>query len=190
MSTAVDRANRILLGLLGLALLAGGALGLARSLGWIAGSTNEPVLPAGTVLTISDEWWFWPAVAAVCLALVLLCLWWLLAQVRSDRVRQLEVDPTRTGGETWLRSGAVEQAVVDEVEGITGVRGARMALLGSPEQHRHRLVVDLTDRADVDAVRDQLTTRIIPDVRHSLDFEDPQLEIELVLAPGERRRLR
>jgi hypothetical protein len=191
MNTAVDRVNRILLALLGLALLVGGALGLARSLGWLGDApTADPVLPAGAGLTISDEWWFWPAAVALCLLLVLLCLWWLLAQLRTDRLRQLEVDRTRAGGETWLRTGAIEEAVAGEVATIPGVSSARMAIAGAPERHRHRLVVDLTDRADIDAVRSELATRTIPNIRQALDFEDPEVDIELVLAPGERRRLR
>lgn len=191
MTATVDRVNRVVLALLGLALLVGGGLGLARSMGWLGTSpTGAPVLPPGARLAIVAQWWFWPAVCAVCAVVGLLCLWWLVAQLHSERLRHLEVDAARDGGDTWLRAGAISEAVEEEVERFPGVRSARMTLLGDPGRHRHRLVVNLTDRADVEAVRSQLTTRTIPNVRQALDFEDPQLDIELVLAPRERRRLR
>ena len=45
-------------------------------------------------------------------------------------------------------------------------------------------------RADIDSVRAQLTARTIPNIQRALDFESPELDIELVLAPRERLGLR
>lgn len=187
MTTRVDRTNRVLLALLGTALLAAGGLGLARSLGWInKAPTTQSVLPPVASPAWAEDWWFWPAVAATALVVALLCLWWLLAQASRERLRHLEVDPSRAGGDTWLSAAPIAEAVEREVESYPGVGNARMQLLGTPGRHRHRLVVSLTDRADIDSVRAQLTARTIPNIQHALDFDQPNLEIELVLSPRER----
>ena len=108
MATKVDRTNRVLLALLGTALLAAGALGLARSLDWIGPAVpTASVLPPDASPAWAEDWWFWPAVAATALVLCLLFLWWLLAQASSERLRHLEVDPSRAGGDTWLSAAPI-----------------------------------------------------------------------------------
>lgn len=190
MSSRVDRTNRTVLAVLGLVLLAAGGLGLARSLSWIGeDTTTGSVLPRDSTPAWTTEWWFWPAIGVGALVVAVLCAWWLVSQVSTERLGHLEVDPSRSGGDTWLKASSIAEAVQDEVEGYPGVSDARMQLLGTPGRHRHRLVVSLTDRADVDSVRQRLTSRTIPNIHRALDFDHPELEIELVLAPRERRRL-
>ena len=187
MPTRVDRTDRLVLALLGTALLAAGGLGLARSLHWIgSASTTGSVLPRDATPAWVEGWWFWPAVAATALLVALLSLWWLVAQASTERLRHLEVDPSRAGGETWLRAAPLADAVEQEVSRYPGVDSARMQLLGTPGRHRHHLVVSLTDRADIDSVCAQLTAHTIPNLHDALDFDHPNLEIELVLSPRER----
>lgn len=193
MGSRVDSVNRVVLALLGLTLLALAALGLARGLGLLGVyPPTEPLLADGVLPDAwADGWWAVPSIIALALVLALLSLRWLLHQLSRDRVRHLEVDPTRRGGETWLRAPAVAEAVEQEVEKIPGVDSATMRLTGTAGRHRHRLVVNLNDRADVAAVRSSLTTTTVPQIRRSLDFEQPDVDVELVLAsPRERRRLR
>lgn len=191
MTTRVDRSNRVLLGLLGTALLAAGGLGVARSLGWIGPvATTDGVLPPDAAPAWAGDWWFWPAVAAIAFVIALLCLAWLVAQASTERLRHLEVDPSRAGGDTWLRAAPIAEAVEGEVTRIPGVDNAKMQLLGTPGRHRHRLVVSLNDRADIDSVRAQLTAHTIPNVHQALDFDDTKLDIELVLASRDRPRPR
>lgn len=191
MGTRVDRANRVILALLGTALLALASLGLARSLGWLGQSPPaEPLLPADGAVAATDAWWVRPAVAALAFALALLCVRWLVAQAQRERVRHLEVDPSRNGGDTWLRTAGLAEAVEAEVEGYPGVDSARMTLVGTSGRHRHRLVVTLSDRADINAVRALVTSTTIPHLHRALDFDPPDVDVELVLAPRERRQLR
>ena len=187
MSTRVDRSNRVLLGLLGTALLAAGGLGLARSLGWIGPvATTDGVLPLDAAPTWAEDWWFWPAVAAIAFVVALLCLRWLVAQASTERLRHLDVDLSQPGGDTWRHAAPLAEAVEDEVTRIPGVDNAKLQLLGTPGRHRHHLVVSLNDRADIDSVRAELTAHTIPNLHHALDFDDTKLEIELVLAPRGR----
>lgn len=191
MTTRVDRTNRVLLALLGTALLAAGGLGLARSLGWIGPVAAEGgILPPDAAPAWAEDWWFWPTVAAIAFVVALLCTWWLFAQASTERLRHLDVDMSRPGGDTWLHAAPLAEAVEDEVNSIPGVDSARMLLLGTPGDHRHRLVVSLNDRADIDSVRAQLTAQTIPNIQNALDFDDTKLDIELVLAPRERPRPR
>jgi hypothetical protein len=189
MSTRVDSVNRIILALLGTALLALAALGVARGLGRLGQAPpSQPLLDAERVL--AGDWWVMPVVAVLALVLALLSLRWLVAQVTRERLRHLEVDATRSGGDTWLRTAAIAEAVEREVQSHPGVAKARMTLEGRPSRHRHRLVVTLTDRADIPAVRQGLTATTIPQLRRALDFDQSEIDVEFVLAPRERRRLR
>lgn len=190
MPSRIDRVNRSMLVLLGLVLLLGGAAALALSLGAFgAARSHQPVLPAEASRFIRDNPWFWWAVGALCVVVALLALRWLIGQLHTSRLNFLDVEPDRSQGETVLRAGAIADAVEHEVAGYPGVQGASMRLAGTPARHRHRLTVDLDDRADITAVRRRLTTQTVPNLRRALDFDDPALDIRLVLAPRQRRRI-
>src|SRR4051794_32580091 len=96
--------NRVLLGLIGLILLVGGLSVLVGSLDlqrhWdFTGPDWWPFTgPKDVLLTDhdrtrhrSDDWW-WPVVIAVLAVLMLASLWWLLAQARARRLRQIRID--------------------------------------------------------------------------------------------------
>lgn len=188
MNTRVDRTNRVLLALLGTILLALGGLGLAGSLELIGPASNSgSVLPPDAAPAWAQDWWFWPAVAAIALVVTVGSAWWLVGQLRSDRLRHLDVDPRSAGGDTWMHAAPIAEAVENEVNSFPGVDSAKMSLLGTPDRHRHRLVVSLNDRADIDSVRSQLTTRTVPNIAQALDFDNPKLDIVLVLARSERQ---
>ena len=91
MRTGADTANRIMLFLLGLLLVAVGGLGLALSLGafedWRA---DSPVLGEEVHTFPDEQTWFWWAVVGAALLLALLALWWLLSQLRTNRVSRID----------------------------------------------------------------------------------------------------
>jgi hypothetical protein len=185
MSTRADGANRIVLTLLGLLLVAAGGLGLALSLGafgeW---RTTYPVLPEEVSSFPDEQPWFWWAVAGAALVTALLALLWLMAQLRTDRVSRIDRTTDAKDGYTTLHAGALTRAVEDEVTGLAGVTSASAHV-----HYRPRLglsvTVDMTDSADIDALRTRLEDDVVAHVREAVD--EPELPVEVELRPDVRR---
>jgi hypothetical protein len=183
MSARVNGLNRTVLALLGLLLLAAGGLGLAYSFGAF-GTEQRPLLPQPMRDYASDQGWFWWAVAGVCLLLALLGLWWLLAQLKTDRVGRLDLTTDDRDGVTTLHAGAVTDAVEAEVEGLRGVAGVSASLI-ERRGRRLTLAVDLAEYADIAEVRQTMEERVVAHVRQALD--DPDLLVDVELRPGRTR---
>ncbi|MFE6848496.1 alkaline shock response membrane anchor protein AmaP [Streptomyces sp. NPDC057686] len=120
--------NRILLGIIGLGLLAAGAALLAayRPLG----GRHEPLLTQATRQRFwhAEGWWWWAVLAGLGVCVVL-ALWWLLAQLRRARLSALAVD-TGDGAFAVLRGRALEEAVAAEAGALDGVARCSVALRG------------------------------------------------------------
>ncbi len=188
MNSRIDRVNRTLLVLVGLLLLLAAVAALALGFGWFGRNVaRKPVIPDAFSTFIGNNPWYWWAVAALCVLVALLMLRWMIAQLHTSRLSHLHVEPDRRDGETVLQAGAIADAVEHEVEGFLGVSGASMRLLGTPSNHRHQLTVVLDERADIEAVRSRLSQQTVPNFRQALAFDDPRLDIRLVLAPRRRR---
>lgn len=185
MRTGADTANRVVLFLLGLLLVAAGGLGLALSLGAF-GETRAtyPVLPENVRTFPAKETWFWWALAGVALLIALLALMWLLAQLRTNRVSRLDLTTDAREGYTTLLAGAVTQAVEDEVGGIPTVTGASARMDDHPHQ-KLSLTVGMTDTADIDGLRTQLETDVVAHIREAI--ADPELPVDIELRPDVRR---
>jgi hypothetical protein len=182
MSSRVNGVNRTIEGLLGLVLLAAGGLGLALSFGAF-GAGRRPLLPQGMRDFARDQPWFWWAVAGGCVVLALLGLRWLLAQFSTDRVGRLDLTADDRDGLTTVHAGALTEAVETEAENVRGVAGAS-ASLRDQRGRRLRLVVDLTDYADIAEVRRVLEERVVGHARQAVD--DPDLPVDIELRPGSR----
>ncbi|KOY53877.1 alkaline shock response membrane anchor protein AmaP [Streptomyces sp. XY332] len=124
----LGRVNRILLGIIGLVLLAAGVALLTafRPLG----GRHEPLLTEATRLRYwhAEGWWWWALLAGLGVCVVL-ALWWLLAQLRRSRLAALVVD-TGDGAFAVLRGRALEEAVAAEAGALDGVARCRVALRG------------------------------------------------------------
>ncbi|MEU6081761.1 alkaline shock response membrane anchor protein AmaP [Streptomyces sp. NPDC047108] len=142
--------NRVLLGLLGLALFVLGGSILVTGLdlprhwgfelpGWWPFTGPDDVLlsEADRTRYRGDGWW-WPTVFAVLTVLLVLMLWWFLAQLRRRRLREVLVD-SGDGAGALLRGRAMEQVLNAEAESLDGVSRAQMVLTGrrrtQPEAH-------------------------------------------------------
>lgn len=133
--------NRVMLGLLGLLLLLVGLSVLVGGLNlekhwnftmphWWPWSGPKDVLLSTHDRTRyrSDGWW-WPVVIAVLAVLLLIGLWWLFAQARRRRVRQVRVD-SGDGQGALLRGRAVEDVLRSEAEAYDGVAWSGARLVG------------------------------------------------------------
>lgn len=185
MSTRTDTVNRILLGLVGLLLLAAGVLGLALSLGAFgAARSTSPVLPQGVRGFVDDNPWFWWAAAALALVIAILSVLWLIAQLRTNRISQVDCTTDARDGYTTLQAGALTKAVEDDIRGFSGVTNAAARMYDQPRR-RIALIVGITDTADLDRLRTQLENQTVPHTRQAI--ADPTLPMDIELRPDVRR---
>lgn len=184
------RLDRTLLVLLGALLTAAGVLTLLAGLG-IFGSTlrNNSVLDnaVGRFFGHNGQW-LWPLVALAALALGCLALRWLTGQLAPTAVRDLQLDPGSTTGQTQLSSSALTGAVSGEIRDYRGVTGASARFTGDEQEPALHLRVRLDTRADVVAVRDRIETEAVAHVRQAL--EDPDLPIRLDLVVTDKQPAR
>ncbi len=184
------RLDRSVLVLLGVLLTAAGVLTLLVGLGTF-GSTlrnNSVVDNAVGRLFGHNGPWLWPLVALVGLLLGYLALRWLAGQLAPTAVRDLELDPGSTTGQTELSSGAVTGAVSGEIRGYRGVSGASARFTGDELAPALHLRVRLDARADVVAVRERIESQAVAHVRQAL--EDPDLPVVLDLAVTDKKPAR
>ncbi|MEU0137046.1 alkaline shock response membrane anchor protein AmaP [Streptomyces sp. NPDC006296] len=140
----IKTVNRILLGLAGLVLVVAGGAVLATGLGlsvpswWPWDGTGDVLLSAADRTRWRDEGWWWPTVIAVLAVLVVLALWWLLAQLRRGRLAEVLVD-SGDGQGALLRGRALEDALGDQARALDGVSEARATLTGRRTAPRARV---------------------------------------------------
>lgn len=185
-TAAVDRVNRLVLTVLGAALLALAVVGLVASAGGFGRRVADAPLygrvPRGWFET--NGWALW-LVALFGVLVALLALRWLLAQVHSERVTRLDLERDLAEGRTLLGGGALTSAVVADVETLPGVRRAGASLLGTSRPWL-RLTVDLDERADIAEVRRRLETGSVPRLRRVLGEEHFPVEALLRLPASTR----
>jgi len=175
------RLNRTLLLLVGSLAAAAGILGLLLGLGAFGDSARHRAVFDSLVGRFlgRDGVWAWPVLGLVGLVLAYLGLRWLLAQLRSDRAGDLDLEPDRGRGRTELSSTAATQALTREVAGYRGVTAAHARLLGDPRHPDLVLAVSLDDRASVPDVRAAVETRALARFRAALDIPDLQVRLDL-----------
>jgi hypothetical protein len=187
MDRRAARLNRFGLLVVGLLLLAGGGLALARSLGaW--GSRSDPLLTPALRSYPQDHGWFWYAVAAGGIVLALLGLAWLFAQLKSERLRALSLSDSGESGTTRMPAAAVTAAVEQEAAALPGVTKAKARLLGTAAHPRLMLTVVYGTGADLAALRRHLTTEVLPHVRTSLERTALPAVVRLKMVPSAPER--
>ncbi len=135
MTVVLRRVNRVLLALAGLVLVVLGGSVLAAAAGLSVPSWWPWSGPSDVLLTTADrqrwrdEGWWWPVVIAVLGVIVLLALWWLIAQFRRARLAEVAVD-TGDGDEAVLRGRALEGVLEADAASQDGVDRARVSLTG------------------------------------------------------------
>lgn len=182
--------NRVLLGLaglvllfLGLAVLAGGA-GLQRrwdvspGSGWPWNGPDDVLLTDARRTAFRTEDWWWPVLITGLSVLLVLWLWWLLAQLRRRRLGSLLVD-SGDGEGALLRGRALEDVLAAEAQTLDGVERARITLQGRRTSPRVRVGLLLAPHAEPGPVLEQLRTEALEHARASAGLAALPAEVRL-----------
>lgn len=174
------RLNRILLGVLGVALLAAGALALAAYSGWLGRvDTDTPLVP-GTAAP--PDWVFWLVITGATV-LGLLCLRWLLAQFfRMPRPVSWRMEADGSAGRTELSSRTAATAVATDIESYRDVKAADAWLAGPRAAPVLHLVVTAELGADIPALRERIHDEAVARLCHALDIGELPVRLELNFA--------
>lgn len=184
MNPRVDTANRLVLAALGLLLLGAAGAGLAAGLGtWGSGLAQRPVLDPALRDAVDRHGWLWAVAAAAGLVLAALACRGLLAQLRTDRIRVLELESDPRAGETTIPAAVLTDAVANEISGYRGVRRITARMIGTAGLPRVVLHVDLADRAPIGEVRERIDGEAIPHLRAALRDPGLPVQLEIVIAP-------
>ncbi|MFJ2759849.1 alkaline shock response membrane anchor protein AmaP [Streptomyces prasinus] len=184
MRTVVRVVNRVLLGIVGLLLVALGGSVLAVGLGapapswWLHDGRHDVLLDEAERTRWRDEGWWWPVVIAALAVLVLLLLWWLVAVLRRRRLAEVFVD-TGDGDEAVLRGRALETALAREAGLPDGVEKARVRLTGRRGVPQARVHLLLEPHADPGTALDTLTTGALAHARESAGLTALPAEVRL-----------
>lgn len=184
--------DRVVVLLLGIALVAAGAWALAWSQGWLPDGWASPsTLRYGGLPSwlVDADWWPLLLLGGGILLFVV-GLAWLLRHLRSGSVRSLALPGQPRGGNLLLDGGALGDGVAAALEDAgRGVVGAR----GRVVDDHGRLVLDVTagvrrdaDLRDVGRLCDEVTAQ----VRRSTGRSDLACRIRLRVEPRAGRPAR
>lgn len=181
MGARADRLNRVVLTLLGVLLLALGVLGLLPALNLLGDRSDDLVLARDTQdFVTSNAGWLWPLIALLLVLLALVALRWLVQQLRTDRVGDLDLTRDRSSGETHLGAAAVTDALSTAVEQTPGVDSAAARVIRLHGRRVLLLKVRLADRADAGQVRRALADGPLTELRTVLGGQSwPDVRVEL-----------
>lgn len=185
------RTNRAFTGLLGVLALAAGVAGILAFAGAFGRSVADgPVFTARTRSFVHDSTWFWFVAGAAAIIVAFVGLWWLLIQARVSIFGDIQVETDRNDGETVLDSGAVTDALCEQIEGFHGVESASASLLGDPAEPMVALDVWLDGRAELAEVRAKVESRALVDLEHALDWTEVPIRVEYRLGTRKVRSVR
>ncbi len=176
--------NRVLLGLAGLVLVCvgGGVLAAATGLSvpswWPWSGKNDVLLSEADRTRWRSEGWWWPTVIAVLAVLVVLALWWLLAQLRRARLSEVLVD-SGDGEGALLRGRALEGVLAAEAGALDGVARAQTVLTGKRSTPRARMRLLMEPHAAPDEALGRLTDEALAHARDSAGLDRLPAEVRL-----------
>ncbi|MFD4690800.1 alkaline shock response membrane anchor protein AmaP [Streptomyces sp. NPDC058463] len=180
----IGTVNRVLLALAGLVLLVVGGAVLATGLGmsvpswWPFDGKDDVLLSQGDRDRWRDEGWWWPAVIAGLAVLVVLALWWLLAQLRRGRLAEVLVD-SGDGQGALLRGRALEGVLGNEARTLDGVSEAKVVLTGRRTAPQARVRLLLEPHAAPDQALRDLADGALAHARTSAGLDELPAEVRL-----------
>jgi hypothetical protein len=186
-----DRTNRTMMLVFALLLIAVGLdAGVASIGGYGTGIAHSHLManPTGHFIGANGIW-LWPVAAVAALIVALIALRWLIALLFStDRSGDLLIRSGSGAGRTTLASGALTDAVAEEIEGYRGVNSARARLIGDREDPELVVTAGLEQTADFTALRQRIETEALTHARQALG--DMALPTQLELTIGTKRGAR
>ncbi|NUV64669.1 alkaline shock response membrane anchor protein AmaP [Streptomyces sp. CAI-85] len=186
--------DRVLLGIVGLVLLALGGSVLAVGLGvsppswWIHDGPHDVLLSTAERTRWRTEGWWWPTVIAVLALLVLLALWWLTAVLRRRRLGEVLVD-TGDGAGALLRGRALEGVLSGEAADLEGVAHVHVRLTGRNDAPATRITLQLEPHVDPGTALTQLTTHPLTHAKNSAALRALPAEVRLKAAKHKAERV-
>lgn len=184
MRAVLRTVDRVLLGLVGLVLLALGGAVLAVGLGasppswWLHDGPHDVLLGDTERTRWRDAGWWWPVVIAALAVLLLLALWWLVAVVRRRRLAEILVD-TGDGEGAVLRGRALEGVLTQEAGRLDGVERAKVRLTGRRHAPSTRIRLLLAPHVDPGTALHDLTTDALAHARDSAHLAALPAEVRL-----------
>ncbi len=182
MTPAAERLHRLLLLLLGLVLLAGGALALLLGAG-IFGTRprSRPLFDNGISRYVGQHGvWLWSVAGVLGLVLAYLALRWLATLFSVARTSHVDLTTGGAGGRTDVDSSAVTEALTTQVRGYRGVSGASAQVQGHPRDPRIALTVTANADTDLPALQQRIEVEALSALREAL--ERPALPVRLDLS--------
>ncbi|MFE5141814.1 alkaline shock response membrane anchor protein AmaP [Streptomyces fagopyri] len=176
--------NRVLLGVVGLALVVLGGSVLAVGLGvrppswWVHDGRHDVLLSDAARTRWRDQGWWWPAVVGALAVLVLLALWWLAAVLRRRRLTEVLVD-VGDGEGALLRGGALEAVLAEDAGRLDGVAHAQAQLTGKRGAPGARVRLLLEPHVDPGHTLHLLTTEALAHARDSAGLAALPAEVRL-----------
>lgn len=176
--------NRVLLGLAGLVLICVGGGVLAAALGlsvpswWPWYGKHDVLLSEADRDRWRGEGWWWPTVIAVLAVLVVLSLWWLLAQSRRSRLAEVLVD-SGDGEGALLRGRALEGVLASEAGALDGVARAQVVLTGKRSTPSARIRLLMEPHAAPDEALGRLNDEALAHARDSAGLAALPAEVRL-----------
>jgi hypothetical protein len=190
----MNAVNRVLVGLIGLGLLAAGVLGVAATWGWLEEDDIDAALP------FQSAWNRWrdidwdtaatwillgAAIVALLLALALLVAeLWVRRDPHSGRF------PLARGqrGATTLRLGRLERALAHEAETVAGVHRSRVERLEVDGTASARLRVEADSDAEVPRVGAEVVERAATSLGRMLELPAGPVTAIVEVRPERARR--
>ncbi|MEU1501341.1 alkaline shock response membrane anchor protein AmaP [Streptomyces sp. NPDC005732] len=184
MSTVLRIVNRVLLGVVGLALVVLGGSVLAVGLGvrspswWIHDGPHDVLLSDAGRTRWRDQGWWWPTVVAGLAVLVLLALWWLAAVLHRRRLAEVLVD-VGDGEGALLRGRALESVLAQDAGRLDGVAHAQVQLTGKKGAPGARVQLLMEPHVDPGHTLHLLTTEALAHARDSAGLAALPAEVRL-----------
>lgn len=183
MSNRAAGVNRFWLCVLGLIMIAAGAVGVAIGTGWIAWIPVPVDLPAVDAPVVPDPVTDQVAVmimAGIGLLIMLAGIAWLVRQLpRNGSVKPFRLHDDPADGITTVDPAVIGEAVRGQLESFRGIVAANVRLRGSVRHPELTIKITADERADLAELVDRIRTQAVADLEQALDATVTRLAVQV-----------